>query len=288
MGYIFDFHDATAYEKWFNTRQHQFVASLEIQLMLDMLKPLHTDTVLDIGCGTGASLLPLVEEGIDTTGLDPSPYMLDIAYKNVKDKADLYRGFGEDLPFDDNSFNHALLFTTLEFVDDPKKALQEACRVAKDRIFIGVLNRYAIKGIERRLKGIFSETIYNKARFFSIWELKQYIRTILGDVPVSWRTVCQFPTPSNKFTSKLEKSKLIQRFPFGAFVGIVITLMPRFRTRPMTLKYSAKSKSRPITGYVGTMTGSPPGASTGFRNSHSMGYPPIMIPSLSKPEKHEP
>ncbi len=254
MGYIFNFQDAKAYDEWFNTNQNAFTASLEIQLMFDMLRPLNTDTVLDIGCGTGASMRPLLDAGIDVTGLDPSPYMLDIAYSNIKDGADLYRGIAEDLPFEDNSFNHAFFFTTLEFVDDPEKALREACRVAKDRIFIGVLNRYAIKGIERRLKGIFSETIYNKARFFSIWELKQYIRDILGDVPMAWRTVGQFPTPSAKLTNKLEKSKLIQRFPFGTFVGIVITLVPRFRTRPMTLKYRAKAKAHPITGYAGTMT----------------------------------
>jgi ubiquinone/menaquinone biosynthesis C-methylase UbiE len=41
------------------------------------------------------------------------------------------------LPFDDNSFNHACLFTSLEFVDDPKKALAEAFRVAKDGCLSG-------------------------------------------------------------------------------------------------------------------------------------------------------
>jgi SAM-dependent methyltransferase len=252
MGYIFDFHDATAYDEWFKTRQNKAVWSLEIQLMLDMLRPLKRESVLDIGCGTGASLLPLIEMDLDVTGLDPSPYMLDIAYKNVKNRVNLYRGFAEDLPFEDNSFNYACLFTSLEFVDNPKKALEEASRVAKDRIFIGVLNRYALKGIERRLKGIFTETIYNKAQFFSIWELKQLIRTTLGDVPLSWRTVCQLPSGPGKFTSRIEKSKLVQRFPFGAFAGIVIALVPRFKTRPLTLKYRSKSATNPLTGYVGS------------------------------------
>ena len=41
---------------------------------------------------------------------------------------------------------------TLEFVEDPKKAIEEVSRVTKDRIFIGVLNRYAIKGIQIRIK----------------------------------------------------------------------------------------------------------------------------------------
>ena len=105
---------------------------------------------------------------------------------------------------------------------------------------MGVLNRYAIKGFERRVKGIFTETIFNRAKFYGIWELKQVLREIVGDVPVSWRTVCQFPIVSEKYTQIIEKSSLVQRCPFGAFVGIVVTLVPRFRTRPLTARYQAK------------------------------------------------
>jgi SAM-dependent methyltransferase len=252
MGYIFNFQDAVAYDKWFEGGNNRSLANLEVQLMLNMLKPLRTESVLDIGCGTGGSLLALLATGLEATGIDPSPYVLDIAATKVKNRADLYRGFAEDLPFDDNSFNHACFFSTLEFVDNPRRAIQEAGRVAKDRIFIGVLNRYAIKGIERRFKGIFTETIYNKARFFSIWELKQLIRETVGDVPMSWRTVCVFPTASSRLTHRLEQSRLIQRFPFGAFVGVVITLVPRFRTRPLTLKHDAKSPARPVRGFAGS------------------------------------
>ena len=176
MGYIFDFNDAVAYEKWFDNPHNRFVAELENRLMLDLLKPAKGERVLEIGCGTGTGLLTFIDAGVQVTGLDPSPYMLDIALKNVGNSADLHRGFAEDLPFEDNSFNHACFFTTLEFVEDPKRAIEEACRVAKDRIFIGVLNRYALKGIQRRVKGIFTSTIYNRAHFFSIWELKQITR----------------------------------------------------------------------------------------------------------------
>jgi ubiquinone/menaquinone biosynthesis C-methylase UbiE len=253
MGYIFDFHDAAAYDHWFRNRRNKQTSGLELQLMMDMLRPLKRESVLDIGCGTGESLLPLIEMGLDATGIDPSPYMLDIAYKKIQHRANLYRGFAEDLPFDDNSFNYACLFTTLEFVNDPKKAVEEACRVAKDRIFIGALNRYAITGIERRLKGIFTETIYNKARFFSVWELKQMIRSTMGDVPFSWRTICRLPGGNGKLASRFEKSKLIQRSPFGAFLGIVVALVPRFRTRPLTIRYRSESAAKPVTGYVGSM-----------------------------------
>ena len=248
MGHVFDFNEAVAYEHWLQKTQSKIAFELERQLMRDLLQPLQGETVLDIGCGTGACLAAFLEMGLRVTGLDPSTYMLDIALNKIRNRSDLYRGYAEDLPFDDNSFSYACLFTTLEFVEDHRKALKEAFRVAKDRVFIGVLNRYAIKGIQRRVKGIFTPTIFNHAKFFSVWELKQLIRDIIGNTPVSWRTVCQLPTNSGHFVNSLEQSKIIQRCPFGAFAGIVVTLVPRFRTRPLTVRYQAKNPSQVTTG----------------------------------------
>lgn len=251
MGYVFDFHDAKTYEAWYREERNAFAAGLEVRLLQTLLQPAKEETILDIGCGTGESLAALLDMGLTVTGLDPSPYMLDIAREKLKHRADLYRGVAEDLPFEDNSFNHACFFTSLEFVDDPRKALAEASRVAKDRIFIGVLNRYAYKSLQLRIKGFFSETIYNKARFYSIWELKQELRNLLGPVPVKWRTVCQLPFGSGKIARKIENSGLIQRFPFGTFAGLAVTLVPRFRTQPLTIKHRAQTPAGAMTGCVG-------------------------------------
>lgn len=248
MGHVFEFNDAKVYDRWFEDPRNSFEVELECRLMLEMLQPDRGDSVLEIGCGTGASLAPLLNKGLNATGIDPSPYMLDIALEKLGTRVDLYRGYAEDLPFDDNSFNHACFMTTLEFVDNPHRAIEEACRVAKDRIFIGVLNRYAIKGIQRRLAGIFSATIYNHAKFFGVWELKKTIRSIAGPVPLSWRTVNQFPAARGSFTRNLENSKIVQRCPFGAFVGMVAVLVPRFRTRPLAMRYKTKQTSGALTG----------------------------------------
>ena len=248
MGYVFDFNDAMYYEGWLNHPKNRFAVDLEKHLMLNALKPVHGESILDIGCGTGSGLQTFLDEGLQVTGLDPSPYMLDIASKKFGHRADLHRGVAEDLPFDDNSFNYACLVTTLEFVEDPKKALEEACRVAKDKIFLGVLNRYAIKGVHRRIKGVFTRTIYNQARFFSVWQLKDIIRSLLGDVPISWRTVCQFSGSPSLITSKIEQFSLMQKCPFGAFIGMGVTLVPRFRTRPLTVPYKTKHSAGPVPG----------------------------------------
>lgn len=248
MGYVFDFNDSISYERWLNKPVNQLILTMEKQLLLDMLKPLPGKTVLDIGCGTGASLLPFVEAGLHSTGLEPSPYMLDIASRNLNHRVDLHRGFAEDLPFDDNAFTYASLITTLEFVEDPRKALAEACRVAKNKLFIGVLNRYAIKGVQRRIKGIFSSSFYNHARFFSVWELKQMVRAQMGDVPIAWRTVCHLPSLSSRFSQWVERFSLLQNCPFGMYAGMVVTLVPRFTTKPLTLPYGSKQTTGELTG----------------------------------------
>jgi ubiquinone/menaquinone biosynthesis C-methylase UbiE len=192
MGYVFDYNAARQYDDWYQNPKNRFVAELEDELVLRLLEPVRGERVLDIGCGTGRHLLMFSELGLDITGLDASPHMLGIAQRKLGHRVELHEGLAEDLPFEDNSFDIATLITTLEFVDDAQKALQEACRVAENRILLGVLNRYAIKGIERRLRGIFSKSI----------------------------------------------SHLVQRLPFGCFIGMVVTLVPRFRTQNVPIGYA--------------------------------------------------
>lgn len=245
MGYVFDFKDAMDYEKWFFSSRNRIAADLETELTLGMLKPVRGRSLLDVGCGTGARLSPLLKEGLDVAGLDPSPYMLDIAENKLGNRVELHRGFGEALPFEDNSFHYVSLITTLEYVDDPVKVIEESLRVAKDKIFIGIYNRHAIKCLERRVMGMFMETIFSRARFFTIWEVKQILGKVIGDAPVAWKTVYQFPGFIEKYLYGAEHYGWIQKSPFGAFAGIAVIPAPRFRTTPLTLMVNAKRSAAP-------------------------------------------
>lgn len=248
MGYIFDFKDAIAYSNWLNQPSLRFSVELESQLMIDMLQPVKGQSVLEIGCGTGTRLMPLLNCGLKVTGLDPSPYMLDIACRDLNKRVDFYRGYAEDLPFDDNSFEYACIILTLEFVDDFKKAIEEACRVAKDKVFIGFLNKHAIEVMQLRFKRLFTDSIYRQARFFSISELKSHIRYRLGKVPVTCRTVSHFPSNSGTICRKIEQYRLIQRVPFGAFAGMTVVPVPRYRARPLPVAYPAKHSTSAFVG----------------------------------------
>lgn len=238
MSYVFDFKDALWSEEM-QTLASPSLIELENNFFMKMLEPIPGGSLLDIGCGIGSRLKFFLsfKNQLSLSGLDPSPYMLDIAGRHLQNQVDLHRGTAEDLPFDDNSFDYACLINSLEYVEEPREALMEACRVAKDRLLIVVINRYSYWAVQLRCAGIFSPGVYNRASFFSILELHALIRSILGKVPICWRTILQLPVTNNSILTRLEQNNLIQRSPFGALIGMTVSLEPRFRTRPLKLRY---------------------------------------------------
>ena len=253
MGYVFDFKEAGEYDAWFDQAKNRYCLELEIKLMMDLLLPARGDRLIDIGCGTGISLVPLLDKGLNLTGIDPSPYMLDFASQRLGSQVDLHRGVAEDLPFEDNQFDSAVFFTSLEFTDRPAKAIEEACRVAKDTVVLCVLNRHAPLNLARRFKSFFVPSIYTQAHFFSIWELKQILYAILGKVPVKWRTTLQFPFACGRVSAFVENNILVQKSFFGTLIGMRIKPVPKFRTRPLTLKVKKAKVYKPATGLATRM-----------------------------------
>jgi ubiquinone/menaquinone biosynthesis C-methylase UbiE len=253
MGYVFDFKDAEQYDVWLERPKARYAFDLEVKLIHDLVSPETGGRLLDIGCGTGLSLASFLDTGMSLTGIDPSVYMLDKAAARIKDRADLHRGSAEDLPFDDNAFDTALLFTSLEFTDRPAKAIEEACRVAKDQVVIGVLNRYAPLNMVRRFKSFFFPNLYTHAHFFSVWELKMMMRGILGRVPVKWRTTLQLPFVTGRWAARMENFKLVQQSCCGTFIGMRIKPVPKFRTRPLALEIRKPKGYKTATGLVSGM-----------------------------------
>jgi hypothetical protein len=73
------------------------------------------------------------------------------------------------------------------------------------------------------------------------------VRDTAGPVPIQWRTVLQLTNAKGKLTQAFEQSEIVQRCPFGAFAGLVATLVPRFRTRPLAIRYQPKKTTTALT-----------------------------------------
>ncbi|ACN17649.1 putative SAM-dependent methyltransferase [Desulforapulum autotrophicum HRM2] len=250
MGYIFDSNDARFYDAWFDKACRGHAFNLEMDLLLRMLAPHECDRILDIGCGTGRSLEPLLSKGLHLTGVDPSTPMLDIARGRLGEKVDLHQGSAEALPFEDNAFDHAILFTSLEFTERPAKAVEEACRVARKSVIIGVFNSHAPLNLLRRIKNIFVSTPFSQAHYFSIWELKKILYAILGDVPLTWRTTLQFPWCSGPLAGFIEQQALVERSPLGTMIIMKIKPVPKFRIRPLWLRVKLARNYDPVSGFA--------------------------------------
>ncbi|MBS3808926.1 MAG: class I SAM-dependent methyltransferase [Desulfobacterales bacterium] len=240
MSYVFDVNDALNYERWAADEKNRLILDLQRRLMVDMLRPGFAQSLLDIGCGTGFSLMPFFNKGIELTGIDPSPYMLEMAGKNLGSRVDLHRGYAENLPFEDNCFNYSIIFLTLEFCDDPLRALEEACRVTRDRIFIGIFNRFSLYVAHRRFIRIIRASVYDNACFLSIGEIRRMLFSLLGKVPLRWRTVYQLPWLPASLVYRMESTEIFQSSPFGGFAGIVVDPLPRFRAVPLALRCRVK------------------------------------------------
>jgi ubiquinone/menaquinone biosynthesis C-methylase UbiE len=85
---------------------------------------------LDAACGTGRHAAWLAADGHDTTGVDATEAMLEIARAKVPD-ADFQQGDFEALPFDDGSFDFAICALALTHRPDPTAAICELARVVR-------------------------------------------------------------------------------------------------------------------------------------------------------------
>ena len=90
--------------------------------------------VLDIGCGGGFICEEFAKRNANVTGIDPSPSTIAEATRHAKKmgfEIEYQAGTGEQLPFEDNSFDLISCCDVLEHVQDLEKVMQETARVLK-------------------------------------------------------------------------------------------------------------------------------------------------------------
>jgi SAM-dependent methyltransferase len=100
------------------------------EAVLDAAGVEHGTRVLDVGCGSGLTLVLAAQRGAVPSGLDISPGLLGIARDRLPG-ADLREGDMECLPFGDASFDAVLGVNAFQFAGDPLRALREAARVTR-------------------------------------------------------------------------------------------------------------------------------------------------------------
>lgn len=250
MGLIFDIHSARRYEAWCNSPKGRELDRFIKENAPQLLDPQPGERVLDIGCGSGNHLLFLNELGLDIHGMDASPYMLSKAKERLGNRCTLKMGMAEDLPYDDNEFDLAVLINTLEFLDDPIQALKEACRVTKRKIFIGVMNSLSWYHLINRLEGSFHYSFMDHIRYYNLWELKSYVRIVFGQVPINWKSLQILPSIFCRMTGLLSVLSSKRHCPFGSYLGLSLTIAYTMKTDNLPLKIRVAKTGQSVAGSI--------------------------------------
>jgi len=190
------------YDSWYEKNKFAYLS--ELRAIRKVLPD--KGNGLEIGVGTGRFAAAL---GI-STGIDPSKNMIKIARKRG---VDARFGFGERLSFKDSVFDYVLIIITLCFTKNPRQVLKEAKRVLKrnGKIVIGIVDKDSFLGrFYRKKKRVF----YKKARFFTVKDIADLLKSIGFNNFTCWQTI--FMLPSNmRRVHKVKKS-----FGKGGFVVI--------------------------------------------------------------------
>lgn len=166
---VFDTY-AEEYDAWFDT--HAWAYQSELQAV-KMFLP-QGGKGIEIGVGTGRFSIPF---GI-TTGVEPSAATAEIArIRGIT----VYDARAEHLPFDDDTFDFALLVTTICFLEDPLQALREVRRILHPagKIIIGMLDKDSPFGklyeIRKQDSKFFKNAkFYTVSEFLALLEIAEY------------------------------------------------------------------------------------------------------------------
>jgi ubiquinone/menaquinone biosynthesis C-methylase UbiE len=180
MNPVFE-HSAQEYDDWFVRNEPAY--RLELAAIKAFMPK--AGRGLEIGVGTGRFAEPLgVKEGIE-----PAKAMAAIARKRgIK----VYEAYAEELPFEDETFDFALMVTVLCFLTDPFQALREATRVLKPegRLIIGMIDGDSPLGRAYEASKEKSK-FYRQARFYSANQVLKWLEDLGYQRPQTCQTLFQ-------------------------------------------------------------------------------------------------
>lgn len=154
------------YEQWFEDHHYAFLSELEAIRELLPLKGRGVE--IGVGSGLFASSLGIEE------GCDPSEAMRKKAISRGINAIDC---IAEKLPYEDNSFDYAIMVTTICFVDNPSMTFKEINRILKPRgnLITGYVERESVIG-KRYLREKDKSLFYRDASFFGTAEIYNLLK----------------------------------------------------------------------------------------------------------------
>lgn len=120
------------------------------RVMLPRALATGAQNALDVGCGEGRFCRMLQDNGVEASGIDPTPALISAA--KARGRADAFlQASAEDLPFASASFDLAISYLSLIDITDYRAAINEMARVLKPggTLLIANLNGFNTAGADK-------------------------------------------------------------------------------------------------------------------------------------------
>ena len=154
------------YENWFH--QNKFAYQSELAAVKRIIPMNGKGIEVGVGSGRFAGSLDI------KIGIEPSQKMIRLA---VQRRIRVIQGVAETLPIKDERFDFVLMVTTICFLDDIEKALNESYRIIKADgcIIVGFVDKESLIGKQYQ-KNKNQSLFYSEADFFSADEVLFYLK----------------------------------------------------------------------------------------------------------------
>lgn len=167
------------YDNWFEKHNAVYLSEL---LAVQQSIPVNKIGI-EIGAGTGRFALPFNIK----FGVEPSENMAQLAeQRGMK----IYRSAAENLPLENETFDFALMVTTVCFLSDLPKAFAEVHRILKPKgeIILAIIDKNSLLG-QQYQKTKAKNKFYQDAHFHSTEEITQLLKQAGFDSFAYWQTL---------------------------------------------------------------------------------------------------
>lgn len=161
-----DFSDPLKYDEWYEQNRQVYEKELDfVKKMLD------GESFVEVGAGTGRFGGALGAIALIDVSPNMAKYSAKLGYPSVL--ADAHK-----LPLRDSSVQSVLFAFSLSFMEDPKKAFEEALRVSKKSVLIVDIESKSSKNYSESLKNIYKNYDPNFMSKIDLSKLKYVRKTI--------------------------------------------------------------------------------------------------------------
>jgi len=157
------------YDEFFSTPLGKKILEEEARYVA---KNLEGEIAVSIGCGTGIIERRIMEiKKVEIVGVELDDEMIKMASKRIE----VIKADATALPFKNASFDNAIFITSLEFIEDYRKTIDEAYRILKKegKIVVILLNTSSSYFKERYERGGY---IKRNIKHLDVNKIEEYIR----------------------------------------------------------------------------------------------------------------